>query len=725
MSKPLIYLVGVAALTAGAFIGTSRIVGGVVAEEVAAFEASLAAIDNVQVNRMEYDRRFFDGTLDYELLIRILPGDPLYPELQAVLGPAVDAGLRIDGRFEVKHGPWLGDGAGIGLARATGGMALPEALRAALPNYPGQRSLIAVDARMNMSRDVDMHLTGTDYRGRVVAPDASASGNLVFAGLDARAVFGSSLDSVRWSARLDELSLEIAEQEPVTSALRKLLFSGDLSRQQVAWSGSAELGLGAWSIKADDAEASLGDTSLRLELGVRRAGDGQDRQAAQIRASSASFDLVLSGPESATVRIGRIQAEGDALREWRMLWTGTGGFSVDGIEVSGDGYSTRLASLSASSNTRALQGVVDQTVDIQIGATTINGLAVGKGRMQMLATGFDGDGLDTLLGVLERVGYDDEAFTRPDVEAALRGAMERILSRQPAVAIDPLAFEFKQPDDASARMVLRFRGEPGLSLDNPFALIERIDVEGGFSMTFDAIREVLRIALEVESIAARSAGEPAPSSEEIAREVEARFAGMMLMASQVPYLEMGADRVSMAASFRDGELRVNGEVVDDATGLAALGGLSMLFGGGEGAQEPAGDGMPTLQWDRSGLFGNLQLSAGFDPDPREVLVMAGGTVWLEHELGWDCVGYVNASQPDVVLDYEAGEWPLYIYAESDEDTTLVVRAPDGEWYCNDDDRGLDPGLAFDTPDSGRYAIWIGTYTETPAQTILSISELEP
>lgn len=724
MSKPLILVVGVAVLTAGAFVGTSRIVGGVVADEVAAFESSLAAMDNVQVNRLDYSRRLFDGTLDYDLVVRVLPGDPLYPELYELLGSAVDAGLRIDGRFDVKHGPWLGDGAGFGLARATGGMALPEALRAALPNYPGQRPLIAATAEMNLSREVDMHLAGTDYRGRVVPPDASTSGNLVFAGLDARAVFGSALDAVRWSVRLDELSLEIAEEERIASAMRNFSFSGDVRRRGPGWTGSAELGLGGWTIDSDEADAALGDTRLRAELGIRKASDGQDRQAMKLDGSVTSFDIALKGRESGEVRIGRMRVEGDALREWRSLWTGTGAFSVDGVKVAGEGYVTELASLSASSNTIARDGVVDQTVDLDIGTITVNGLALGKGRMRTVASGFDGDGLDALLGVLERVGYDESAFSRPDIEAGLRSALEGILSRQPAIAIDPLAFEFKQPDDASARVVVGFRGQPGLSIDNPFALIERLDVEAGFSLRFDAMRELVRIGLEIESIAAREAGEAVRSAEEIAREVDERFDGLMLMAGQVPYLQVGADGVSMSASFREGQLTINGEAVDDATGLAAFGGLSSLFGGGD-TPESAGGDAPDLDWSAQGMFGNVQLSAGFDPDPHEVSVMAGGTDWLEHELGWECVGYVNATQPDVVLDYAAGDWPLHIYAESDEDTTLIVRAPDGEWYCNDDDRGLDPGLAFESPDSGRYVIWVGTYSDSPAQTTLSISELAP
>ncbi len=103
--KLLVYVVCLAVAAAGAFVGTSRIVGGIVADEVRAFEASLASLDHVQVNRLAYERRLFDGSLDYALVLRVLPGDPYYAELRDILGSVLDQGLRIKGRLDVKHGP--------------------------------------------------------------------------------------------------------------------------------------------------------------------------------------------------------------------------------------------------------------------------------------------------------------------------------------------------------------------------------------------------------------------------------------------------------------------------------------------------------------------------------------------------------------------------------------------------------------------------------------------
>jgi len=118
-----------------------------------------------------------------------------------------------------------------------------------------------------------------------------------------------------------------------------------------------------------------------------------------------------------------------------------------------------------------------------------------------------------------------------------------------------------------------------------------------------------------------------------------------------------------------------------------------------------------------------RLRAGFRDDPRRFQVMAGGDVRLD-PLGPGCVGYARQA-PDAAIDYEAGRFPLYFLIESEEDATMAVRSPSGEIVCNDDMVGLNPGVAFSEPESGRYLIWSGLlYPEgRTAPGELSVSEI--
>lgn len=115
------------------------------------------------------------------------------------------------------------------------------------------------------------------------------------------------------------------------------------------------------------------------------------------------------------------------------------------------------------------------------------------------------------------------------------------------------------------------------------------------------------------------------------------------------------------------------------------------------------------------LYGTTSLSAGFQPDPYELQVVAGGTSQNPIE-GAGCVGYLNMSRPDLDLNYTAGSYTLSIYADSSTDTALLINRPDGSWVCDDDSGdGSNPALQFGSPQSGNYNIWVTTYNEN-AQT---------
>jgi len=107
-------------------------------------------------------------------------------------------------------------------------------------------------------------------------------------------------------------------------------------------------------------------------------------------------------------------------------------------------------------------------------------------------------------------------------------------------------------------------------------------------------------------------------------------------------------------------------------------------------------------------FGQIELVAGFEPDPRQVEIQAGGPHAAD-VLGRDCVGFIDYRQPDFNLSYRSGQFPLIIAARATADVTLVVNLPDGSWQCNDDYQGTNPAVMIQRPQSGMYNIWVGTF----------------
>ncbi len=112
-------------------------------------------------------------------------------------------------------------------------------------------------------------------------------------------------------------------------------------------------------------------------------------------------------------------------------------------------------------------------------------------------------------------------------------------------------------------------------------------------------------------------------------------------------------------------------------------------------------------------YGSTALSAGFLPDPHEVAMTSGGSVDVgDLNLGGSCYGFAT-SAPDFRLFWsgDSSEMTVTFTANDGGDTTLIINDPFGNWRCNDDFDGLNPGVVIDNPPGGQYDIWVGSYIE--------------
>lgn len=121
-------------------------------------------------------------------------------------------------------------------------------------------------------------------------------------------------------------------------------------------------------------------------------------------------------------------------------------------------------------------------------------------------------------------------------------------------------------------------------------------------------------------------------------------------------------------------------------------------------------------------YGEATLSPGFLPDPWEVSVTAGGSIDAYDAIGGDCVGDI-ADAPDYRVNLTDGGGALFFGVISDGDTSLVINAPNGEWFCNDDGgEGLNPFLGGSGALSGQYDVWVG-HLSGDASATLYVTEI--
>ena len=118
-----------------------------------------------------------------------------------------------------------------------------------------------------------------------------------------------------------------------------------------------------------------------------------------------------------------------------------------------------------------------------------------------------------------------------------------------------------------------------------------------------------------------------------------------------------------------------------------------------------------LDYSQEPNYGSTALTSGFAPDPVSVSVTSGGDVDASY-LGSGCSGYAT-SAPDFGVNYTSGAFPTlrFYFVASSGDTTLIINSPNGTWYCVDDSFGtLNPTIDFQAPSSGRYDVWVGSYS---------------
>ncbi|MFT6142820.1 MAG: hypothetical protein ACJAZO_003720 [Myxococcota bacterium] len=120
---------------------------------------------------------------------------------------------------------------------------------------------------------------------------------------------------------------------------------------------------------------------------------------------------------------------------------------------------------------------------------------------------------------------------------------------------------------------------------------------------------------------------------------------------------------------------------------------------------------------------DITLAPGFTPDPMNMTITSGGTTaastWQSNCAGW----VADRQSPDIKLTW-TGAGTLHISATSSADVTLVVNDANGNWHCNDDQSGTNPGLTINSAAAGLVEVWIGSYESGAyAQTNVQISEI--
>ena len=633
MNKPLLVF---ALVLLGAYFLATFLVGQRAEREINALGAALEAQGDLRVTQFDYRRGFFGGELEYDLSWQPQEAAAALEVLREA-GALSEESLRVRGAMQVRHGPWIGGG--FGVAAADTAVALPDELRDALPQYPGESPMLRMAGRITFAGMLAADIRAVDYDGLITPPDLDGSARLELKGLEA---------TLRVTPELDR-----------------------------------------------------GAMTLRMERGLVGVSEGAE-----------SFEMRVDGMY--------LDADGEEARP--RIWLGTSGGGFGRVAVTAADSAFVMHEARVAGNTWMEDGRIHSTSTLTFGAVTLAGQSVQGGEFVVTVRNLDAAALEELARLAEEFAPAAEAPRGPDAEAGAEAAVERfmtqferLLAGGPSFAVERMSLALQAPDDVTGRLELRVEGVTELSAESMAALARALRGEVEFRLRLEAMRHLTRL------FAAGQLGADAAAAD-IDRAAAALYEQSLQNLRGLPFVVIGEDDVAVVAELRDGVLSAAGVEVMNVESMLE----SMLRGIVEPGEPGAGGmmGAGEMNAEAEPLYGRIGLEFDFVPDPYSIEVLAGGADDLETLVGEGCVGLVNGARPDLVLVYAAGPNPLYIYADSEFDTTLAVLDPQGQWHCNDDalDRGLNPGIEFVDPARGDYAIWVGTMEPAMVEAVLNISE---
>jgi hypothetical protein len=136
----------------------------------------------------------------------------------------------------------------------------------------------------------------------------------------------------------------------------------------------------------------------------------------------------------------------------------------------------------------------------------------------------------------------------------------------------------------------------------------------------------------------------------------------------------------------------------------------------EATQTPTQAPQPPLDPNAVPDYGTAAGAVGFSPDPFRVQgVEAGGSVdAIQRNLGENCAGRINI-QPDfrfaALGNFDILRF-IFIADVVNADGSLIVRDPQGNFYCNNDSFGVPhPTVTITDATLGDYNVWVGGLTD--------------
>jgi len=639
--------------TAVLALGSVALIGSRVGSEIERYRGVLISRDDISVVQFDYDSHFWGGELRYRLVWRPERSAGTLAQLLQTLDLPEER-RNVAGRIDIRHGPWLG-GVSFGLARADLDVAVPAALRQALPQYAGQAPLVTLRGTLGFGGALRASLDMLDYDGRLI--DGAASVYLETFGLGARLQANRALDQIELSMDLPLLALDAPGEGG--ASLEGLRMAGTLQREAGGWTLASEVALELLEVRND---ALAGSVRKDGSAGGVEPLFAMDRLALQTTLSQRDTEPLISDSRM-TLNSARLSLPAADLQ-------------------------LSLRDYTASSHVGLLDDTVENTATLRVGALELNQQRLGGLTLETSVRGISAEAY-ARLGALWALGIDLN-----NLDDTLSDALSALAREQVVLSVDRLVLTLPDADDLIATLAITYEGSAQVNVDSIESVTDALQVEATLEASLEALE--------------RSFASPAlsPIQQQALRDLLDTA-----MAQAYVTIEDGRLRSSLQASAE--QVWVNGEPLNTDTDLVAA---ALADPATDLVDGPLGSKTLTpataTQCPDFSLSGTaLSYTSDALYTPQSLKGSAGGPADIAQCASLPGHGFVTLA-PDYTFAFTGNDSgrALEVRLESDCDNVLLINDPGAGWHFDDDSNGNMGGLIrFEAAAEGSYDVWIGSY----------------
>ncbi len=495
MNKPALYTAAVLVAGVLIYLGSVIIIGGQVESAIRSIEADMIQSDELIVHRFEYESGFGGGVLSYDLeLSPVVDGmaGNLLAEIAAIMGE-----LHAEGKLELTHGPWVGDGMGFAAAGTKLEFPVGDGFRQLLPQYPGTAPAATVYASVSLGGTANFRLEMLAYDGRLVMEDEPIS--LTVAGVSAGMVLSGDDVSVGFDVGTVKLS-DGATGFLVDGMALGLETSGSVSELAMTF---------------DLDELSVSDAASGIQLDVQSiAGSG----------ASKSF--------------------------LPRIWLGENNFFIKRVTLAMDETAIEALNIRVS-------GAIDEDADGLLAASSllnISELIVAEVSVDEIELGvsyenINSEALSDFIELSEQ--FDVAPVDADELLGTLLSMVNALSADGPTLTVSPIAISLVESGDTSAAFSFGFSGIDAIEDATAEELFEAMNLSGEFSITADAIRKLIEIGL--------TSSEDALSAQELESAVDSGYQQLISAIEGTRFLVSSGRGLSTRVEVSGGAMQINGE----------------------------------------------------------------------------------------------------------------------------------------------------------------------